>query len=300
MSLHRHAARIAVALFALWWSVTMGWCWLAFADLAAAPAWLARTQAVCFGSSLDGLPEPYGWVALVVGPSGMLIAFVVIFRQDMQAALSRMRMSVLGSVAIVAVLAATVAEGAFVAGRIQGGLALREAERAIPAAGEPMPIGWPRGSGRAPELGLVDQHGASVTLASLRGSIAVVTFAFAHCQTICPTLVARLKGAAAELPDDVEVLIVTLDPWRDTPAALPAIAREWRLGPRQRALSGPVDDVNRVLDAFLVARGRNPQTGEVAHPAMVAIIDADGRLAYRLSGPAIEWVGEAVARTRSR
>lgn len=298
MSLHRHSVRIAVALFALWWSVTMGWCWLAFADLAAAPAWLARTQAICFGSSLDGLPEPFGWIALVVGPAGMLIAFVVIFRHDMQLALARLRVTVLGTVAIVVVVAATVAEGAFVVGRIEDGLALRQAERTIPVAGEPMPEGWPRGSGRAPELGLLDQHGTEVTLASLRGKIAVVTFAFAHCQTICPTLVARIKGAAADLPEDVEVLIVTLDPWRDTPAALPAIAQEWRLGLRQRALSGPVDEVNRVLDAFSVARGRNPQTGEVAHPAMVAILDADGRLAYRMTGPAIDWVGEAVARAR--
>lgn len=299
MSLLRHSRRIAVLLFALWWSVTMGWCWLAFANLAAAPAWLARTQAICFGSSLDGLPEPYGWVALVVGPAGMLIAFVIIFRDDMQATLARMRMSVLGSVAIVAVLAATGAEGAFVVGRIKDGLALREAERTIPAAGAPMPVGWPRGADRAPELGLVDQHGAVVTRASLRGKIAVVTFAFAHCQTICPTLVARIMGAAAELPEDVELLIVTLDPWRDTPAALPGIARAWRLGARQRALSGSVDDVNRVLDAYSVARGRNPQSGEVVHPAMVAIIDADGRLAYRMTGPAIEWVGEAVARARA-
>ena len=300
MSLHQHSGRIAVLLFALWWSVTMGWCWLAFADLAVAPDWLARTQAICFGSSRDGLPEPYGWIALVVGPAGMLIAFVVIFREDMQAALGKMRMTMAGTVTIVAVLAATAGEAVFVAGRINAGLALREAERDIPAGDEPMPEGWPRGSRRAPTLGLVDQHGATVTLESLRGKVAVITFAFAHCQTICPTLVKRLQGAAGELPDDVELLIITLDPWRDTPSALPSIAEEWRLGARQRVLSGPVDDVNRVLDAFQVPRGRNQQTGEVSHPALVAVVDAEGRLAYLLSGPATGWIAEAVARARVR
>lgn len=276
----------------------MGWCLLAFADLAAAPEWLARTQAICFGQSMDGLPEPFGWVSLVVGPASMLIAFVTIFRVDIQAALSLLRGSALGTSAIVVVLATTVAEGVYLGGRIADGLALRDAQRAIPNADEGMPEGWPRGTSVAPELGLVDQHGAAVTLASLRGKVVVLTFAFAHCQTICPTLVKRIQGAAGEMPVDVELLIVTLDPWRDTPAALPTIAKGWALAARQRVLSGPVDEVTRVLDAYQVQRGRDEKTGEVTHPAIVAVIDTDGRLAYTLAGAATDWAGEAVRRAR--
>lgn len=278
----------------------MGWCLLAFADMAAAPEWLARTQAVCFGSSMDGLPEPYGWVSLVVGPASMLIAFIVIFRADLVATWGVLRGSVPGNLTLVVVLAATIAETVFVAGRIQNGLAIREAQRAIPNAEEGMPADWPRGTTPAPELGLVDQHGNAVTLASLRGKTAVLTFAFAHCQTICPTLVKRIQGAAGTMPEDVELLIVTLDPWRDTPAALPAIAQGWKLGERQRVLSGAVAEVSRVLDAFGVQRGRDEKTGEVSHPAVVAVIDGDGRLAYMLSGPSTDWAGEAVRRLRAQ
>ena len=277
----------------------MGWCLLAFTDLAAAPEWLARTQAVCFGISLDGLPEPYGWVSLVVGPASMLIAYGVIFRADIHAALGVLRASVPGNLTLVLVLAATIAEAVFVGGRVQTGLALRAAQRALPNAEQGMPADLPRGQARAPELGLVDQHGDTVTLASLRGKTVVLTFAFAHCQTICPTLVKRIQGAAGQMPDDVELLIVTLDPWRDTPAALPAIAKGWSLQDRQHVLSGPVDDVTRVLDAFEVKRGRDEKTGEVSHPALMAVIDGDGRLAYLLSGAATDWVGEAVSRLRA-
>lgn len=276
----------------------MGWCLLAFADLAAAPEWLARTQAICFGQSMDGLPEPYGWVALVVGPASMLIAFVTIFRADIHAALSMLRASALGTLTIVLVLSATVAEGVYLGGRIADGLALREAQRAIPNADEGMPEGWPRGTSAAPELNLIDQFGKPVALADLRGKVVVLTFAFAHCQTICPTLVKRIQGAAGEMPADVELLIITLDPWRDTPAALPAIAKGWALGERQRVLSGPVDVVTGVLDAYQVKRGRDEKTGEVSHPAIVAVIDTDGRLAYTLAGAATDWAGEAVRRAR--
>lgn len=277
----------------------MGWCLLAFADLAAAPEWLARTQAICFGQSMDGLPEPYGWIALVVGPLSMLAAFLVIFRADATGALGQLRASVLGNASLIAVLAATIAAAVFIGGRIQTGLTLREAQKSIPNAEETMPEGWPRGTRAAPELGLVDQHGQAVTWASLRGKTVVLTFAFAHCQTICPTLVKRIQGAAGTMPHDVELLIVTLDPWRDTPAALPAIATGWGLKERQRVLSGSVEEVTRVLDAFGVQRGRDEKTGEVSHPALAAIIDGDGRLAYMLSGASTDWAGEAVSRLRS-
>ena len=122
MSGRHHSTNVASALFALWWTVTMGWCLLAFADLAEAPEWLARTQAICFGSSMDGLPEPFGWVALVVGPVSMLLAFFAIFRADMSAALVALRGNVLGTAVIIIVLAATVGETAFIAQRIRDAL----------------------------------------------------------------------------------------------------------------------------------------------------------------------------------
>lgn len=267
--------------------------------MAKAPEWLARTQAVCFGAAMDGLPEPYGWVSLIVGPAGMLIAFIVIFRADLVATWALLRSSVLGNLTIIVVVATTLAETVFVAGRIDTGLAIREAQRSIPNAEEGMPEGWPRGTAAAPELGLVDQAGSTVTLASLRGKLVVLTFAFAHCQTICPTLVKRIQGASGAMPEDVELLIVTLDPWRDTPAALPSIAAGWSLKERQRVLSGPLDEVSRVLDAYNVQRGRDDSTGDVSHPALVVVIDRDGRLAYMLSGPATDWAGEAVRRLRA-
>jgi cytochrome oxidase Cu insertion factor (SCO1/SenC/PrrC family) len=297
-----HARRPAVgtvlALFFLWWSVTLLWWALAFASLDGAPEWLVRAQAICFGSSTSALPEDFGWIALIVGPGGMLAGMIVIFHEDLAHAFAALRASVGGTLVVIAVCVTTFAHGAFIAQRITGARAVQQLERELPTLDDAMPEGWPRGTTPAPELGLVDQNGAQVTLASLRGKVVLLTFAFAHCQTICPTLVKRVQNASGELPEDVELLIITLDPWRDTPASLPNIAAGWKLGARQRVLSGDVDRVNAVLDAYHVARGRDEKTGEVAHPAIVTVIDKNGMLAFNLNGPSTDWIADAVDRAR--
>jgi len=50
------------------------------------------------------------------------------------------------------------------------------------------------------------------------------------------------------------------------------------------ALSGAVDQVNSVLDAWGVARERNAATGDVAHPPLVYVLDPEGRIAFASNG----------------
>ena len=139
----------------------------------------------------------------------------------------------------------------------------------------------------APALSLVDQSGREMTLESFRGRPVLVTFAFAHCETVCPLIVADVLAARRGI-DGVPpaVLIVTLDPWRDTPSRLPSIAEAWGLPGDAHVLSGPPDDVERTLNAWRVPRTRNQKTGDIVHPSIVYVIAADGRIAYVVNGGA--------------
>jgi cytochrome oxidase Cu insertion factor (SCO1/SenC/PrrC family) len=80
------------------------------------------------------------------------------------------------------------------------------------------------------------------------------------------------------------VVVVTLDPWRDTPSRLPHLARHWKLGEDGFVLSGAVGEVTALLDRWQVARERDPRTGLVTHPPLVYVLGADGRIAYATSG----------------
>jgi protein SCO1/2 len=154
-----------------------------------------------------------------------------------------------------------------------------------------------------PDMALADQHGNVVRLREFRGRPVLVTFLYAHCQTVCPLMVTDLLEVQQRIREDLplatpggdaaalaatvpEVVIVTLDPLRDTPSRLPSIAAQWKLGAGAHVVSGPVDDVERVLSAWRVPRVRNAATGEVSHPTMVYVIGGDGLIHYVTPGGA--------------
>jgi cytochrome oxidase Cu insertion factor (SCO1/SenC/PrrC family) len=91
----------------------------------------------------------------------------------------------------------------------------------------------------------------------------------------------RESATAERVP---HVVVVTLDPWRDTPSRLPSLAKGFDLGADAYVLSGSVDEVNALLDRWNVARGRDEKTGEVAHPPLVYVLDAEGRIGYATTG----------------
>lgn len=75
----------------------------------------------------------------------------------------------------------------------------------------------------AADFRLVDHTGRAVSLGDFRGRAVLLFFGYASCPDVCPLTLARLDrvlsgmGRAAE---DVEVLLVSVDPQRDTPEAL--------------------------------------------------------------------------------
>jgi cytochrome oxidase Cu insertion factor (SCO1/SenC/PrrC family) len=166
-----------------------------------------------------------------------------------------------------------------------------------PGAKGPLSPDFPRTASPFPAFRLVDQDGRPCDESGLHGRPTVMSFVFAHCQTVCPVLARSLTRAARELgPGRASLALVTLDPWRDTPASLPGLAQRWSLPEGTRLLSGPPDDVCRLLDTLDVARERDLRTGDVSHVPLVMVLDAEGRIVYRFLNPPVEWIVEAVRR----
>ena len=280
---------MSVAALAFLAVVTAGWWALALWPApAGAPEWLERARWVCFNARADGLPDASGWLLLVGQPIGMLAVLLAAWGGPLRRDLARLAARSWGRFALAG------AAGLGIVGVAAAGWRVAAELRPIPsafAADELPPESYPRVDREAPELGLVGQSGERVDLASLRGRPALVTFAFAHCESVCPLVVRevvdaqRLLRERAEVgalgPDRVpRIVVVTLDPWRDTPARLPHLARAWGLGDDAFALSGAVDEVNSLLDRWGVARERNAANGDVAHPPVVFVLDSEGRIAF--------------------
>jgi protein SCO1/2 len=259
--------------------ITAAWWALALWPATAEPEWLTRTRAACFGSERGGLPATSGWILLIGEPIGMLGMLLAIggraLRRDVAwLAESRWRRATALSLAVAAAMA-TVVLGVRVARAWEGGR----------AAYGPDLSSLRRVEVKTPNIRLVDQHGRRVSLAEWRGRAAIVTFAFGHCATVCPTVVSDLRAARRRASrSDVAIVVVTLDPWRDTPERLTSLAKHWSLGANDRILSGTVEDVEAVLDSLGIARRRNETTGDVDHATTVFVLGSEGRIRWRGDG----------------
>lgn len=246
------------------------------------PEWLLRTRDVCFGTVGDSLPNAAGWLVLIGQPIGMVALLAVVWGAELRASLARVMAGAAGQILVGTATAVLVAGVAGVAVRVRTAGQEPFATGAGDIAAQLTRINDP-----APALALTNQHGLEVSLESFRGRPVIVSFAYAHCETVCPLIVSDLLSARERAgADPPPVLVVTLDPWRDTPSRLPSIATRWKLPDGMHVLSGPADVVERTLNGWRVPRVRNEKTGDISHPSMVYVIDAAGRIAYVVSGDA--------------
>lgn len=270
---------------AAWWALAL---WPVPGEV---PAWLERTRWVCFNAAPNGLPDASGWLLLIGQPIGLLAVLMVGWGESLRAGLAALA-AVTSGRALLAGSAGLLVLGLAAAGvRVANATGETPLERAAPL----LPDSYPRLDRQAPALGLVDQHGRVLEVADLAGRPALVTFAFGQCTSVCPLIVREVLRAQEQAGRAPRVVVVTLDPWRDTPSRLPHVAQHWQLTPDAHFLSGEVDRVQQVLDAWGVARERNLDTGDVVHPPLVYILDDRGQIAYATTG-GVETILELLSR----
>lgn len=78
-------------------------------------------------------------------------------------------------------------------------------------------------SEQAPALDLVDQQGQPFSLQQQEGKVVLLYFGYTYCPDFCPTTLTEMQAVEDELgdkADEVEVVMVTVDPERDSPERL--------------------------------------------------------------------------------
>ena len=134
------------------------------------------------------------------------------------------------------------------------------------------------------DFALPDTNGKIRTLADYKGKAVVLFVGYTHCPDVCPATMAELSQALQQLGPDasrVQVLFVTIDPARDTPAVLAQYAHAFNptfIGLR------PASDAQRdqfVKDFRLVyakVPGTTPDNYTVDHTAGSYVYDPAGHL----------------------
>ena len=139
------------------------------------------------------------------------------------------------------------------------------------------------GADYAHDFHLTDTSGAPRALADYRGKVVVLFFGYTQCPDVCPTTMADLRTVMQKLGDEaarVQVVFVTLDPERDTPAVLGQYVPGF--DPRFVGLLGDAATIEKTAKEFKVFYQRNPGPTPTSytldHTAGTYVFDAQGRI----------------------
>jgi cytochrome oxidase Cu insertion factor (SCO1/SenC/PrrC family) len=133
----------------------------------------------------------------------------------------------------------------------------------------------------APGFALTDQNGASVTLASLRGKVVLMTFLDPVCTTDCPIIGQEFKQAGVMLgakDSDVELVAIVANPTYRGVEFTRAFDREEGLSTvgNWLYLTGSLSALGKVWDAYGVTVQNLPAGAMSAHNDLAVVIDRSG------------------------
>jgi protein SCO1 len=139
------------------------------------------------------------------------------------------------------------------------------------------------GANYARDFALTDHTGAPRNLADYRGKLVVVFFGFTQCPDVCPTTMsdlAEVKRRLGPAGERLQVLFITVDPQRDTPAVLAEYVPAF--DPTFVGLYGTPEQTAATAKEFKVfyqkVAGKTATSYTVDHTAGSYVIDREGRV----------------------
>ena len=126
------------------------------------------------------------------------------------------------------------------------------------------------------DVSLLAANGEEVRLGDYRGKHVLVFFGYTNCPDVCPLTMARLGTIYRGLdePDDLEVVMITVDPERDTPRVIDDYASGFH--PDFQGLGGSQEAVDAAAEHFFIGH-RGDGKGEIIHGSQVLLVDPQGR-----------------------
>ena len=139
------------------------------------------------------------------------------------------------------------------------------------------------GADYAKDFALTDADGRRRTLADFKGKVVVLFFGYAQCPDVCPTTMTEMAQVKQQLGADgdrLQVVFVTVDPERDTPAVMKAYTQAF--DPSIVALIPTPAELATLSKDFKFyykkVDGSTPTSYSMDHSAASYVYDPAGRL----------------------
>lgn len=192
--------------------------------------------------------------------------------------------------------------GALILGLLLGWLIIQGASGKNPFAPQAFHGSLIESTTPAANFTLTGPSGKEVSLTDFQDKIVLLYFGYTFCPDICPATLQELKTATNELgakADQVQILMITVDPERDTPEVLKTYLAHFN--PSFIGLSGTAEEVQAATAAMGIFYELHEGTAAsgylVDHTASVQVIDQNGYLKLIYS---FDTAGEDMAKDLKR
>lgn len=131
------------------------------------------------------------------------------------------------------------------------------------------------------------QDGRTARLDVGQGQPVIVSMFYGSCPHVCPALIATIRETEKGLPESqrarLRVLMVSIDPQRDTPEHLREVAQRHRVDLSRWSLARTSEAEVRKLAAVLGIQYRQLADGDFNHSTVISLLDRQGRIVARTS-----------------
>ena len=137
----------------------------------------------------------------------------------------------------------------------------------------------------------VTQNSQSVQLSQFKNKIVVGAMIFTHCESACPRIVADMQRIESALSpkelEQIDFLLISMDPERDTPARLTEFAKEHRLKTNWTLIcsnNGATMEIANVLGVKV----KKLEGGGFDHSNIINVFNQEGIVTHQQNGFAVE------------
>ncbi len=135
----------------------------------------------------------------------------------------------------------------------------------------------------AAPFSLMSNTGQRVSLDDFRGKLVMLYFGYTYCPDVCPATLVEIAGAMDILGEDaerVQVIMISVDPERDTPELLGKYVAHF--DPSFLGVTGTPDEIAEVATLYGIYFEKHEGTAAsgylVDHTATTMVLDEEGRL----------------------
>ncbi|AKU90179.1 SCO family protein [Vulgatibacter incomptus] len=136
--------------------------------------------------------------------------------------------------------------------------------------------------------GFTDQDGKQAILAQLAGKPVLISMFYSTCKYACPLLIGDIRRIEEALEPriraELRVVLVTLDPERDTPDVLRKLRDVHALDPARWTFLHTDATKVRELAEVLGIHYRVAKDGAIGHSSVITLLDKEGAIAGRVEG----------------